>query len=194
MNGTNEQINQEVLSLDDIYFKDAFTKTEDKLNLEVNNADIDCITSRNNKFSLDSDGNLIVNSLTANTVNIQNILDMIYPVGSIYTSKSAENPSTLFGGTWEQIEGKFLLGCNDAYIAGTTGGEDEHILTIAEMPTHRHSVRTNQTRGGVYAATQFTTGIAYSSTDPNATVNAGGSQPHNNMPPYIAVYMWERIS
>ena len=51
-------------SLDDIYFKDAFTKTEDKLNLEVNNAAIDCLTSRNNKFSLDSEGNLIVNSIT----------------------------------------------------------------------------------------------------------------------------------
>lgn len=52
-------------TLDDIYFKDAFTKTEDKLNLEVNNANIDCLTSRNNKFSLDSEGNLIVNSITS---------------------------------------------------------------------------------------------------------------------------------
>lgn len=52
-------------TLDDIYFKDAFTKTEDKLNLEVNNANIDCLTSKNNKFSLDSEGNLIVNSITS---------------------------------------------------------------------------------------------------------------------------------
>lgn len=58
----------DVFSLDDIYFKDAFTKTEDKLNLEVNNADIDCLTSRNNKFSLDEDGNLIVNSITCNGI------------------------------------------------------------------------------------------------------------------------------
>ena len=51
-------------SLDDIYFKDAFTKTEDKLNLEVNNASVGCITSNKNNFSLDSDGNLIVKTLT----------------------------------------------------------------------------------------------------------------------------------
>lgn len=61
-------------SLDDIYFKDAFTKTEDKLNLEVNNATVDCLTSRNNKFSLDDDGNLIVQSLALNTdLEVQNL-------------------------------------------------------------------------------------------------------------------------
>ena len=53
------------LSMDDIYFKDAFTKTENKLNLEVNNINADCITSRNNKFSLDEEGNLTVNSITS---------------------------------------------------------------------------------------------------------------------------------
>ncbi len=57
--------NNNEFTLDDIYFKDAFTKTEDKLNLEVNNASVDCITSNNNKFSLDSEGNLIVNSITS---------------------------------------------------------------------------------------------------------------------------------
>ena len=57
-------------SLDDIYFKDCFTKTEDKMNLEVNNLKVDCITSNNNKFSLDQNGNLTVNSIYNNEGNI----------------------------------------------------------------------------------------------------------------------------
>lgn len=61
-------------SLDDIYFKDAFTKTEDKLNLEVNNAKVDCITSNKNNFSLDENGNLIVKNITGvNNLNISTI-------------------------------------------------------------------------------------------------------------------------
>lgn len=68
MNNNNE------FSLDDIYFKDAFTKTENKLNLEVNNATVGCLTSKNNKFSLDDDGNLIVQSLALNTdLEVQNL-------------------------------------------------------------------------------------------------------------------------
>ena len=54
-------------SLDDIYFKDCFTKTEDKYNLDVDNINIDCITSKNNKFSLDTNGNSVLNSISSNT-------------------------------------------------------------------------------------------------------------------------------
>ena len=74
-------------SLDDIYFKDAFTKTEDKLNLEVNNASIDCLSSRNNNFSLDEEGNLIVNSISSNSENLytdEMIVNLIYPTYRVY--------------------------------------------------------------------------------------------------------------
>jgi len=195
MNETNEQINQGILSLDDIYFKDAFTKTEDKLNLEVNNADIDCMTSRNNKFSLDSDGNLIVNSLTANTVNIQNFFDAMYPIGSIYITINDVNPSTLFGGTWEQVKDTFLLCAGDKYKAGTIGGEEKHKLTIDEMPSHRHNQwqAPANSKNGSYA-NQVLGGNAFSGTMSGMLVTAtGGNQSHNNMPPYQTVYVWKRI-
>ena len=87
----NKKINNE-LSINDLYFKDAFTKMGDELNLEVDNLNVKCITSKNNKFSLDSDGNLIVNSITTNSDNISGsinqdeICNFIYPVGSIYMS------------------------------------------------------------------------------------------------------------
>ena len=67
------------------------------------------------------------------------LFDTIYPVGSIYMSAVNTSPSTLFGGTWEQIKDTFLLSAGDTYNAGTTGGEAEHTLTTSEMPSHNHS-------------------------------------------------------
>lgn len=67
------------------------------------------------------------------------LLDLIYPVGSIFLSVNASSPSDLFGGTWEQISGKFLLASGDGYSIGSTGGEEAHTLTSDEMPVHHHS-------------------------------------------------------
>jgi len=188
----NEQINQEILSLDDIYFKDAFTKTEDKLNLEVDNANIKCLTSKDNKFSLDSDGNLIVNNLTANSINVQNILDMIYPVGCFYISENNANPSTLFGGVWEQVKDTFLLCAGDKYPAGTTGGEENHILTINEIPSHNHALKYGTGGTAAWGTNVNNSGSKY--VDNFAIANAGGGKAHNNMPPYLTVYIWKRLS
>lgn len=72
----------------------------------------------------------------------------IYPVGSIYMSVNNVNPSTVFGGTWEQIKDKFLLACGDTYNNGATGGSathtpsgtvGNHTLTAAEIPSHTHT-------------------------------------------------------
>lgn len=63
----------------------------------------------------------------------------IYPVGSIYMSVNNVNPSTIFGGTWEQIKDKFLLACGDTYNNGATGGEATHTLNASEIPTHNHT-------------------------------------------------------
>ena len=73
------------------------------------------------------------------------VLDNIYPVGSIYISVNSTNPSTLFGGEWEQIQEKFLLSAGDTHTAGTTGGEFTHTLTTAEMPVHNHTASSDST-------------------------------------------------
>lgn len=122
-------------SLDDIYFKDAFTKSGNQLNLEVDNANIKCLSSKNNAFSLDEQGNLVVNSISSNSINItaSDILDIIYPIGSIYLSINDVNPSTIFGGSWEKIKDKFLLCSGDTYVNGNTGGSPY-------LQSHSHSI------------------------------------------------------
>lgn len=195
--------------LDELYFKDAFSQSGDNINLTVNNANITCLTSNNNKFSLDSNGNLTVATITATDqanieVDYAAILNMVYPIGSIYISVNSANPNTLFGGAWEAIEERFLLASGTNYTAGTTGGEATHTLTVAEMPKHYHNIayykstwtetvsnKTNTTQYGAYTNTK----VRYASDDynNNGGTSVGESRAHNNMPPYLVVYMWKRI-
>lgn len=182
-------------SLDDIYFKDAFTKTEDKLNLAVNNVKVDCITSKNNNFSLDKEGNLIVKSISGvnGLLSREDVCNLIYPIGSIYLSVNSVNPQTLFGGSWTPLKDRFLLGAGDTYASGTVGGEKDHQLTIAEMPSHSHDIGFDQiwNYGGT-TSIATTTGGPYGGS--GYISKTGGSQPHNNMPPYLTVYMWKRTA
>ena len=70
----------------------------------------------------------------------KSLLDLVYPVGAVYISLTNTNPANLFGGTWAAIEGKFLLSANTSYAAGSTGGAATHKITVAEMPSHTHSL------------------------------------------------------
>ncbi len=199
----NHKLNTNEFNLEDIYFKDAFNKTKNNLNLEIDNLNIDSLTSKNNKFNLDSDGNLTVNSITTLEVNSENILDNVYPIGSIYMSVNSTNPSLLFGGTWEQIKDRFLLSAGDNYKAGDIGGEASHLLTASEsgLRSHNHLVGRdndagyNGNNGSIHANGNYsdsTNGANWklytsSVSDQNAKVS------HNNMPPYLTVYMFKRI-
>lgn len=126
----------------------------------------------------------------------KSLLDYLHPVGSIYQSTDPTSPADLFGGTWEQIKDVFLLAAGDAHAAGSTGGEEEHILTAAEMANHTH--------GYDYTGQSITEGVnairlykaastQYNAYTGKATSNCGG-QAHNNMPPYLAVYTWRRTA
>lgn len=148
------------------------------------------------------------NQLFFQTLGSNYILDNVYPVGSIYMSVNSTNPKNLFGGTWEQIQGKFLFGMNSSYPAGSTGGEITHKLTWNEMPGHYHE--------GLYYSYQDTENlitlnagsasyhIPWGSSDYAGdygagtgekeliTGSAGSGVAHNNMPPYLSVYIWKR--
>lgn len=123
--------------------------------------------------------------------NIKEIRALIYPVGSIYMSVNNTNPSTLFGGTWVQLQNRFLLGAGSSYTAGATGGSATHTLTIDEMPSHSHGLKNDKT-GGSGSAKWVINSSASSGT--GVITNTGGNQAHNNMPPYLVVYMWKRTA
>lgn len=149
------------------------------------------------------------------------IVDSIYPVGSIYMSVNATSPATLFGGTWTQLKDRFLLGAGSTYGNGTAGGEASHKLSVNEMPSHAHDTPffNNMTNNGEMVSDfegvfgkGMTASAAKSLTSKSViemwwkeqtnnaegneysylTASKGGSVAHNNMPPYLAVYMWKR--
>ena len=66
------------------------------------------------------------------------LLDLVYPVGSLYWSSVSTDPGTLFGGTWTRVKDTFILAAGDTYTAGSTGGAATHTLTVSEMPSHNH--------------------------------------------------------
>ena len=121
-----------------------------------------------------------------------------YRVGDYLHTENPTHPATSWPGTsWEQVQGRMLMGASDTYPVGSEGGEAQHTLTQGEMPSHTH-VMNGWTIGtedkGV--ATGLTVN-AYPLTHNNSiqtTKATGGGQPHNNLPPYRAVYIWRRTS
>ena len=75
------------------------------------------------------------------------LLNLVYPVGSIYWSSNNTNPGTLFGGTWTHIKDKFILAAGDSYTNGATGGATSVTLTVSNMPSHSHSFTPSGTVG-----------------------------------------------
>lgn len=123
------------------------------------------------------------------------LLDLLHPVGSIFQSTDSTSPAKLFGGTWEQIKDVFLLAAGDSHAVGSTGGEEKHVLTAAEMANHTHGYDyTGQSdttgTGAIKIVSPGGTANAYTG---KATSNCDG-QAHNNMPPYLAVYTWRRTA
>lgn len=125
------------------------------------------------------------------------ILNMIYPVGSIFISTSSANPATTMGGTWTRYgQGRVLVGVNesdtDFSTAGKTGGEKTHLQTVDEMPSHTHGFRGGGENNYVRVEPSSTYG--YSGNSDKTTNATGGNKPFNIMQPYITTYMWLRTA
>ena len=143
-------------------------------------------------------------------------VDMIYPVGSIYMNINLVDPSILFGGTWERIQARYLMGAgkpsknsydgfgqitdsqvNNLNFNPATLGEIAHKLTISEMPAHTHGLYTDTEPGtsvggwGVSTNLRTGTGLIANQQRMSAT---GGNGEHNNLPPTLVVYMWKRTA
>ena len=127
-------------------------------------------------------------------------IDSVYPIGSIYMSVNSTDPSTLFGGTWERIQDRFLLAAGSSYAAGSVGGEASHKLTVNEMPSHNHTLTFDSDGNPYYSQAPYLGGPALGGSEHDkqtatSSVQAkGGGKAHNNMPPYLTVYMWKRTA
>ena len=154
----------------------------------------------------------VTNQLFFQTGETNFVLDNVYPIGSIYMNVNSTNPGTLFGGTWEQIQGKFLLGMSSSYPAGSQGGEASHTLTENELPAHAHNPAneagyygfiTNSKKAfevgdmGVQSGSgryyPYST-AAFDISRNSLTGTTGGGKSHNNMPPYLSIYIWKRTA
>lgn len=141
------------------------------------------------------------------------MLGRVYPVGSIYINATNDtNPATLLGfGEWQRLsQGRMMIDANSTYAAGATGGEATHVLTKAELPNLAGTVQfhgAGTSSGTVLAGTSGifgmgtkrnnyknggTTGAATSYD--GFTLNVGNNTAHNNMPPWIGVYIWKRTA
>ena len=132
----------------------------------------------------------------------KDILDILYPVGSLYLTTSAANPQATLGGTWTLVApGKCLVGydANDSDFnkVEKTGGEKTHKLTVDEMPSHRHSLITRlapQWDGAGGASIQGSIATNINPYDFEWVQNTGGGGSHNNLPPYLVVKVWKRTA
>lgn len=130
------------------------------------------------------------------------LLNLIYPVGSIYMSATNTNPGSTLGGTWVAWgSGKVPVGIDltdaDFDTAEKTGGAKEVTLTVAQMPKHTHNLKTGA-KTNAWKEPNYTIGYQYQ--EASAIVssegieNTGGDQPHNNLQPYIVCYMFKRTA
>ena len=176
----------------------------------TNKIDNNSTNINNNKGELETK---ISNTKTELESKINSNFDKIYPVGSIYISTSSTNPSTIYGGTWERYgQGKTLVGLNESETEFSTvnkiGGEKTHTLTVNEMPSHNHDFRYSTDnavtfynagvgKDGTYTGDNFlgfSNSVSLFASYVVVLSNTGSSQTHNNLQPYITVYMWKRVS
>ncbi len=140
-------------------------------------------------------------------MNKQALVDVVYPVGSIYMSVNSTSPSTLFGGTWEQLKDRFLLGAGDTYTAGATGGEAEHshnagtlranigrIPEISNVFAEVYNDSDNPYSPNVYYTVSSNHWSTPGDSSSVKTAISGSTGNANNMPPYLVVYMWKRTA
>lgn len=130
------------------------------------------------------------------------------PVGKLWVSDDPTSPASIVGGTWERIENRFIMGASDTYPAGATGGEESVKLTRKNIPIllSRNGIAAVNTEGNnvhipqwgwIYVAKQVTNSDGYNSYEAQ-WISVGTDdvdmQNVNNMPPYIAVYIWRRVA
>jgi hypothetical protein len=165
-------------------------------------------------LALINDYNLDIGTNKVSSSVFSYIFDFIYPVGSVYTNASVStNPATLLGfGTWVAMgSGQVLVGYSsgdsDFGTLAQTGGEKTHTLITAELASHTHTdsghlhtipAWLNASGGGGDSRAYFPSGGTSTTRDTGTSTanlsNTGSGTAHNNIQPYIVVYIWKRTA
>ncbi len=184
--------------------RNCFTEVEEGVNAEFNKVTVKCFDSTNNAFSMDCEGNLVVNSLrTREDTVLYDLIDAIYPIGSLYFSMNELDPGTFLKGTWERIQNQFILAASSTYPVGTTGGDLSHNHTLGNG-----YARIGCTQGIMHYNRKYGTSIAYNQSIVSPAVDHKNNQVNTNvgtsldgrtdntsiLPPYIAVCIWKRVA
>ena len=153
------------------------------------------VTTYSNEDYLVLDNGQTTNKIQASRIggglDEADVVEIVYPVGSIYMSVNNIDPNELFlGTTWERLQDRFLLGAGSTYSAGITGGSASVTLTANEMPSHYHSISRVINDSGRQPS-DWSDAYVDGSTNTGST---GGGLAHDNMPPYLVVYMWKRTA
>lgn len=129
-------------------------------------------------------------------------VETLYQHIKFYVSPEDDDPAAIFGGDWARIEGQFVFGCDASHASGSAGGQENVTLTVNQIPAHSHDT-TVRLKWQDTATSQNALNTSWASQSGNlrvltapqpATSSVGGGQSHENMPPYLAMYMWYRIS
>lgn len=192
---------------DDIEKVNSAINTEKNARISADNAINQNLTQETTELTSMIDNN------TSQITSLHNMLAVywktLYPIGSIYISTNSKfNPNTTWGGTWKKTaDGRCLIGANDTYPLGSTGGEATHPLSVEEMPTHKHGAGkytgyelSNTGMRSADTSTQPEKQVLFANTDSTSasnrleTNNSGQGIAHNNMQPYLSVNIWERTA
>lgn len=155
---------------------EAIGKKANQTELDQAISDINTLNSGLEKHSHTWDS--ITGKPSAFPPSSSDLLNKIYPVGSIYMSINNVSPQTFIGGTWEQIKNRWLVGAGDEYAVGTYGGNAVHSHTQRMIFTANYAGN----NGLMYTA---------GGTTPTDVIYTGETR---SVPPYYAVYMWKRIA
>jgi len=144
-----------------------------------------------------------VTSAVATATSASALVNALYPVGSIYINATNNtNPGTLLGhGTWIAFgAGRVPVGFDSSDTAfdtaEETGGAKTHTLTVSELPAHSHDLQYFANTGGSAPFGAESSGNNGINLQPlgGGTTSVGGGSAHNNLQPYIVVYMWKRTA
>lgn len=153
----------------------------------------------------------LINLEVENTKSVIDIikndmLEMMYPIGSVYISTTENNPLELFGfGEWEALPDRFLLGAGDTHSPGTTGGSQTHLHDQGDLEACIGSGWNDANSIAFANSDKYTASRGNTYKVSGTTSTSGGTRSHNtdvvgytgtssNMPPYLVVYMWTRVA